>query len=280
MAEQELDAQSRQLRTQNKRLKDDLTFHADTTSELHKINDDLKQKILTLQREIDLNNDKETSVAKQSVNYKHRIKQLTGKIQRLQTTLNTATEEWDRIRETMTNEFTRELQIQKQFTKQSKNKCLILEKNNNILKKHSSILLGQRSELENFFYDTLNQVKDKIIQEKGFEYDEKITQYKDVLNSIGLQSENINDQTIAKDELSINPPIKPPNNYSKIKIQDLNWKQKEHILKVLIMKINMNSMETTSKLNKNQIMINKTKPNSTTDLDLTKSKTFLTQKQF
>lgn len=283
IAEQELDAQSRQLRTQNKRLKDDLTFHADTTSELHQANDILKQQITKLEREISLNNDKETTVAKQSVNYKNRIKQLTGKIQRLQTTLNTATEEWDRIRDTMTNEFTRELQIQKQFTKQAENRCSILQKNNALLKKHSSIILSQRSDLEEYFYEALDEAKKGALRQKEEQYEGKMTQYGDVLATVGLSAANTHDQAIAKDELSIIQPLKPPTHYGQIKLQDLTWSQKEHILKVLIMKINMHKKEVSSKISQSQIQIKKPnrspKQHALDDPISPKSRVFLTQKE-
>ena len=84
LAEQELDAASRQLRIANQKMKEDLQFHAKTTSELQNDNEKLSQKVERLLRQIEIFKSNETQTAKQTVSLKQQIQVLTSKNTRLQ----------------------------------------------------------------------------------------------------------------------------------------------------------------------------------------------------
>eukprot|EP01084_Bolivina_argentea_P317455 550400_1 len=291
LAEQELDAQSRHLRIENKKMKQDLSFHCSTTSILHKDNEDKTHNIQLLNREIKLLKDTQREQAKQAVSYKHRIKQQTTKLNELENKFSTTTDEWDTIRKNMIKQFNCELESYKKQCKSSKAKNKMIQNELNSFKYYAKKLISQRTEIEQFFHEALDEVKKKAQKRLQNSYQQELNEYSDSLRKVGLDVNSIEDKRIANDEIGIKAPNKleenkDPNSKLDIvmKLEDLTVEEKEHVLKVLISKINSDRNMQTS-LMKNQINIkklqNKMKPLKSMECDDQNdcNKTFITQKQ-
>ena len=280
-AEQELNTQSRQIRAENKKYKKDLSFHLKTTSNLHVENQRLIENQTILNRDIELLKENEIESAKQSVSYKQRIKQLTSKLHRLEENLNQATEEWEKIRLKMIKQFNDELNIL-----QKQNKTLKYKNNNilnelNSLKHYSKKLISQRSEIEQFFHEALDEVKQKARERLEYNYQQELSEYSDSLTKLGLNINSVQDERIANDEIGLKAPNKIPN---VIKLEYLTFEEREHVLRILISKINLSNRNMEASLIKNQIDIKRKKSNKkhikkVNDEQQEFNQTFVTQKQ-
>eukprot|EP01083_Nonionella_stella_P085154 235965_1 len=278
LAEQELDGQSRSLRVENKKMKKDLAFHSKTTSVLHCENEKQMNQIQILKRNIELWEHKDIETSKQSVEYKKRIKDLNGKLNDLRCTFDEATKEWEDIRNQMMKQFDDELRGNKLQNKTFKCQNEQMKSELVSLRYYSNKLIAQRTEIEQFFHESLDEVKErKTLIRLRNEYAKESKEYAMSLNKLGLDSDSIADQRCAKDEMGIAPPRTVEGNV--IKLEDLNLEEKEHVLKVLISKINISQHDLEASIMKNQVNIKrKTQPSKAMDAN-DYNKTFLTQKQ-
>jgi hypothetical protein len=73
LAEQELDAQSRQLRKHHKLLNQDLEFHSQRTSKLQALNLKLDEKHIRMKRDLSLLTEQNLEQSRQAIQYKHKI---------------------------------------------------------------------------------------------------------------------------------------------------------------------------------------------------------------
>lgn len=289
LAEQELDAQSRQFRTENTKMKDDLAFHCKTTSILHKENKEKSESVASLTRDVELLKDKDVEQSKQAVSYKQRIKQLTSKLHRLEDTLNMATEEWEGIRQQMIKQFNIELSSYKKQCVSLKSKNGVMSKELQTLRFYSKKLVSQRTEVEQFFHEALEDVKVKAQDRLKYDYQRQLSEYSESLAKLGLNVDLVQDQRVANDEIGIKPPQKLQKNKDSsscldvvVKLEHLNLEEKEHVLKVLVSKINMSHQDMTGSLMRNQVNIKR--PPSKAQLieeddENDPCQTFLTQKQ-
>merc|ERR1712212_184135 len=230
--------------------------------------------------------------SKQAVSYKQRIKQLTSKLHRLEDTLNSATEEWEAIRQQMLTQFECELAAYKKQCKALKGKKRESAKELETLRHYARKMMAQRTEIEDFFHSALAQVKKRAQRRLQCKFDEQMSEYSDSLNKLGLNVDSIQDQRIARDEIGIRAPNKLKSNPDAssgldvvVKLDDLTLAEKEHVLKILITKINRSADDMQGALSKNQLNIVKLQPKSDSrddDEELEKedyNDTFLTQKK-
>lgn len=289
LAEQELDAQSRQFRIENTKMKEDLAFHCKTTSVLHRENTEKTESIQSLTRDVALLRDKDIEQSKQAVSYKQRIKQLTSKLHRLEDTLDSATEEWEGIRQQMIKQFNVELAAYKNQCKTLQFKNDAMAKELKELRLYSRKLVSQRTEIEQFFHEALDAVKQKAQRRMKSDYKQQLSEYSDSLTKLGLNVDSVQDQRIATDEIGLKPPKKLRKSKESssnldvvVKLEDLTLEEKEHVLKVLVSKINMAQSDMAGSLMRNQVNIKR--PPSMASLieeggDDVPCRTFLTQKQ-
>ncbi len=160
LAEQELDAQSRHLQIENKKW-DKILFHCSTTSILHKDNENKTNNIQLLNREIKLLKDTQCQQARQAVSYKNHIKYITTKLNKLENKFHTTTDEWDIIRKNMIKQFNSELESYKKQCKSLKCKNKIIQNELNSFKYYAKKLILQRTEIEQFLHQSLDQIKQK-----------------------------------------------------------------------------------------------------------------------
>lgn len=277
LAEQELDTQSRQFRVENQKMKRDLAFHCQTTSVLHKENKEKTHKMQALKRDIALLADKDVEQSKQAVSYKQRVKQLTSKLHRLEDTLNSATEEWEGIRQQMLAQFDAELASYKKHNKTLRVKNAETAKELETLRHYAKKMMAQRTEIEDFFHTALAETKKMARQRLQHKYEAQMAQYTDSLTKLGLNIDSIEDQRIAGDEIGIHRPS-PLDGV--VRLEELTLAEREHVLKLLISKINKASGDMQGALSKNQLNIVKPKPIHAEDLSKEEyNDTFLTQKK-
>lgn len=277
-AEQELDAESRSLRMENKKYEKDLAFHCKATNVLHKENEQLAERTKSLRRDIALLQQTQMEQSKQCVAYKQRVQQLSGHKQRLEQRLSESTQEWDSIRQQMSKNFDSELQALKRQngTLRADNKAMRSELNS--FKHYSQTLIAQRTEVEQFLHEALQEVKQTARQRLQEQYQRELHEYSDSMRNLGLNAESVPDQQIGKDEIGISPPTKP--HQQCIKLEQLSVQQREHVLKVLISKINAaQNAQPQSSVLKHQIDSQKKATPTQSDNGNDYNKTFLTQKQ-
>jgi len=110
----------------------------------------------------------------------------------------------------------------------------------------------------------LDEVKQRAQQRLQDNFENEQQRYSDSLTKLGLNVDSIQDRHIATDQIGIKPPQKLQNNTDPtsplnvvIKLEDLTLEEREHVLKVLITKINLSHRDMEGSMMKNQVNIKK-----------------------
>lgn len=166
-AQKGLDADTRRIVTDNRRMGEELRFQLQTTDELHALKEKLEEENRTLQRELALQQEKEKEYARQGHRKGREIKDLTGQVKTLERSLAQVVRDFERSRDEMAakhkeeiDELTVEVNGLRQLVK-LKNKEL------KTIKGLAQTILGQRTEVEQFFLEALQQVKEEIARDRA-----------------------------------------------------------------------------------------------------------------
>ncbi|ETN99335.1 hypothetical protein RFI_38147, partial [Reticulomyxa filosa] len=130
--EQEIDAESRQLRQNNKQMQEDLLFHVEVTSRLHNENQELHEKSKKLNQELTLIKDTNLEQCKKAVMDKQIIEALTKEVAVAQETIKEY-QHWDNTKKSLEEKNSKELLASKgtvdsQAKHAAKKYCYCLEK--------------------------------------------------------------------------------------------------------------------------------------------------------
>ncbi|KDO27043.1 hypothetical protein SPRG_07754 [Saprolegnia parasitica CBS 223.65] len=224
-----LDADTRKIVTDNKRMGDELRFQLQMTDELQREKDKLVEQTKALQRELQLHDEKEQEYAKYGQRQTREIKQLQAKVKTLEKSLSQVVSTFEKEKHALT------IKTEKSLDADGLRKLLKLKnKELRTMKRLAQTILDQRTDVEQFFLDSLDIVKEQLVDErrKAIEV-EKRQDAKLTAAERGLKFPRLKHA----------PPATTSNNASfgckeKVDLRALTWEERERVLRLLFGKIN------------------------------------------
>ena len=162
-----LDISTKRILQQNRRLAEDLKLHVQETADLQKQKAKLEAETKTLRRDLELN----AGLMEESAKDRHRksreSKELQSKVKNLEKSLAQVVKDFERERERLVAQGRTDLE-ETEIENQGLRKLLKLkEREHSKIKRLAQDIIGQRSEVEQFFLEALEQVRDEAAAERA-----------------------------------------------------------------------------------------------------------------
>lgn len=246
-----MDAESKKLVIDNKRISEELKFHNVISYEYQLEKDRLEAQLSTTRRDLSLMAEKEEEYARQNYLKGKEIKALRERVEQLEKAQVTSIERF----KARTKELKKTIQkdLEEATLDATGLRRLIVMKNKELkhIKALAATILEQRSELEEFFLNSLSEVQDMIKKKK------ELTVASNQQNLSKRKADNVRkwNKGGANARTGTFPSIKsselhrlddrgahvsniPTDEKHKVYIKDLTWEDKELVLRLLFAKMN------------------------------------------
>lgn len=239
-AQKNLDADTRKIVADNRRMAEELKFQMSQTSELQKINIDLETTNKQLVRELSICKEKETLYAEESLKKNEQIKELTERLHQTECQMREQSAIFQREKNVLELKQKKEEEDYKIEIDGLHHLVQLKNKELRGLRQLSQTILDQRTDVEQYFIDALDQVKKEISNERQQRYEELLSDYnKNVKEATKGKVKFPTIKTIyqLKEESSQENriPIRPTD---KVDLRDLSLEDRERVLRLLFAKIN------------------------------------------
>lgn len=238
-ARQTVDGESKRLVVENKRLSEELKFHNVISSEMHAEKVAIESKLTIVKRDLALLTEKESEYARQGVLKNKEIKMLRDRLEQLEMAQISTVEKFKARTKEMKNS------IQKELEESSLDatglRRLIKIKNQELrhMKALAATILNQRSEMEQFFLEALNEVTGIIKDERRKKHSGATKPTKIFKNSGTFPNIKSKNPLLSKTpEEDDRVSLLPTKEDEKVFIRDLSWEDKELVLRILFAKMN------------------------------------------
>ena len=255
-AQQGLDADTRKIITDNRRMGEELRFQLQTTDELQRAKTQLEEEKTRLAREVGLFTEKEREYAKQGYRQSREIKELQHKVKSLERSLSQVVRDFEKEKEMIILQHKQ--QVEELKIEESGLRQLVKLKNKELknIRKLAQIILDQRTEVEQFFLEALEQVKSEVRREREERHKQAVAQYRSQMREATSKSGGggggsgggggggrghrfpairAPQQLAAAGGAASRLPMQPN---SKVDLRDLSWQDRERVLRLLFAKIN------------------------------------------
>uniref|UniRef100_A0A7S4KH02 Basal body-orientation factor 1 n=1 Tax=Guillardia theta TaxID=55529 RepID=A0A7S4KH02_GUITH len=249
-----LDVSTKRILQQNRRLAEDLKLHVQETAELQKQKSKLEEEAKQLRRDLELNEQQIGEYAKDRHRLSREVKDLQGKVKNLEKSLSQVAKDFEREKERLVSKAKQDMQDTEVENTGLRKLLKIKEKEHNKIKRLAQDIISQRSEVEQFFLEALEEVRDQIARER----------LKSSSSAAGPSSTFITEESST--HFQGREPGRLPQirggaggvgggaggkNFSyvpnqKVDIKDLVWEDKERVLRILFAKINQSQMPSNS----------------------------------
>jgi hypothetical protein len=246
-----MDAESKKLVVDNKRISEELKFHNVISYEYQMEKDRLEAALVTTKRDVSLMAEKEEEYARQNYIKTKEIKSLRERVEQLEKAQMTSIERF----KTRTKELKKTIQkeLEDATLDATGLRRLIMMKNKELrhIKTLAATVLEQRSEMEEFFLDSLSEVQDIIRKKKQLSAasnQQNMTKRRaDGIRKWNKGSAAAKSGTFPKiktndmhrlDERGTHQSNIPTDINQKVFIKDLSWEDKELVLRLLFAKMN------------------------------------------
>lgn len=251
-AQQGLDADTRKIIADNKRMGEELKFQLQTCDELQVQAKDLVDENKRLKRNLELANGKEEEYAARGYYKENELHNARQKIKALERTLSQAVRDAE----------LRQAKLEAKFAKETEDlnlevaglKQLVKLKNKELknIRKLAQVILDQRTETEQFFLEALEQVKRETRRAREEEHQRMNAEYRKQVRmaanappssarakSTRLPSIRSDNQRSLLNSIPVldNQNSSIPNGFN-IELRDLSWADRERVLRLLFAKIN------------------------------------------
>mmetsp|Transcript_12527 Transcript_12527/g.12611 ORF Transcript_12527/g.12611 Transcript_12527/m.12611 type:complete len:537 (+) Transcript_12527:235-1845(+) len=235
-----MDAETRKIMSDNRRMMEELKFHNAVTEELQQEKVRLEHSLALSRREVALLSQKEEEYSKQGALRAREINSLKESVEQLERNQLLTVEKF--------RGKARELQgaVQKELEEATLDatglRRLIKIKNKELrqMKKLAATILEQRGEVEQFFLESLAEVKD-MVQKEGRRSGPDALRELNRMRANAIKSGGTFPSIRASGMDHIHPRTKstlPERETDKVFIKDLNWEDKETVLRLLFAKMN------------------------------------------
>ena len=267
-AQKGLDSDTRKIVTDNRRMAEELRFQLKTTEELQRDKKIVEDENKKLKREVLMGVDKEQLYAQKSRGQVKNKRTLQTKVESLERSLSSVVRDFEKEKEiiiTKSKSSIDELTLANGGLKQ-----LLRLKNRELknIRNLAQVILNQRTEVEQYFLDALEQVKDEIKKKKDDQHKLAISEYRNQMrratknknvkfpairpsshsavgmNNNGLENilsnveSNGSRQSVGGGGGSMLLQGGPEAPNTKVDLRDLSWDDRERVLRLLFAKIN------------------------------------------
>ena len=265
-AQKGLDSDTRKIVTDNRRMAEELRFQLKTTEELQRDKKIVEDENKKLKREVLMGVDKEQLYAQKSRGQAKTKRDLQIKVESLERSLSSVVRDFEKEKDlivTKSKQEVEELGLANGGLKQ-----LLRLKNKELknLRSLAQVILNQRTEVEQYFLDALEQVKDEMRKKKEDEHRLAVSEYRSQMRR-ATKNKNIKFPAIRPSGHSVvenggggglgsvlssggGSQADPSNGGSmllqggpeapntKVDLRDLSWDDRERVLRLLFAKIN------------------------------------------
>ncbi|GMF26460.1 unnamed protein product [Phytophthora fragariaefolia] len=238
-----LDADTRKIVTDNKRMGEELRFQLQMTEELQREKQQFEARAKTLNIELQLQVQKEAEFAKQAQRQARELTQLRTCLREAEQKLGAglAAASWDAHTHAARHERERE---ELMLDTEGLRKLLRL-KNRELrnLRRLAQTILNQRTDVEQFFLDSLEHVKREIERERKEKHDRDVEHYHREVNCAhgikpSLRFPKLTSPNSPVPRQSPVPPGPPQHFTEKVDLRQLSWDDRERVLRLVFAKIN------------------------------------------
>jgi hypothetical protein len=268
-AQKGLDSDTRKIVTDNRRMAEELRFQLKTTEELQRDKKMIEDENKKLKREVLMSVDKEQLYAQKSRGQAKSKRDLQTKVESLERSLSSVVRDFEKEKELLITKFktnSDELILTNGGLKQ-----LLRLKNRELknIRNLAQVILNQRTEVEQYFLDALEQVKDEMKKKKEDEHKLAVNEYRHQMRK-ATKNKNIKFPAIrpsshsAVGGMGSNSGLEgilnggggsqtsnggggggsmllqggPEEPNTKVDLRDLSWDDRERVLRLLFAKIN------------------------------------------
>lgn len=228
----ELDMDSKRIRKENKLMEAELKFQRDTSERLHKENTVLRERAKKLREELVAKSANDEAKAHHGLKNTKTVAELSEKLKKLGEMIQKIQSEAQRERETVAKTQTKKEGILSKKLNNIKQTYKVKNREMTAIQHNARTILTQRNEIEQFFLESLELVKDEVRRRRESSYKEAVDLYnrflKDMTHPQSLKQE-INDIK------SLGPAPRPPKRG--VTLDDLDKADKERVLELLLERI-------------------------------------------
>ncbi|KAL3669018.1 hypothetical protein V7S43_006304 [Phytophthora oleae] len=237
-----LDADTRKIVTDNKRMGEELRFQLQMTEELQREKQQFEARAKTLNVELQLQVQKEAEFAKQAQRQARELTQLRSSLREAEQKLGAglAAASWDAHTHATRHERERE---ELTLDVEGLRKLLRL-KNRELrnLRRLAQTILNQRTDVEQFFLDSLEHVKREIKRERKEKHEREVENYHREVNCAHGIKPSLRFPKLTSPNSSLprnsSAPGPPQHFTEKVDLRQLSWEDRERVLRLVFAKIN------------------------------------------
>lgn len=237
-----LDADTRKIVTDNRRMGEELRFQLQASDELQREKRQLEEECQKLKMEVQINAEKEKGYAKEGHRQQKEIKQLQTKVKSLERSLSQVVRDFEKEHELRAEKVRKELEEATLDAAGLRQLVKLKNKELRNIKKLAQTILDQRTEVEQYFLEAIEQVKSEIRKHREEKYQQEVIEYKAQFRQASLKRGTKFPQirTMAK-PMEMVPGAQselPREPSKKVDLKELTWEDRERVLRLLFAKIN------------------------------------------
>ncbi|XP_071963217.1 basal body-orientation factor 1-like [Antedon mediterranea] len=241
-----LDETTRSVYKENVRVNEALCYHMKETDELEKTKKELEKKNKQLEEGRELNDLLVQEKVVEAKKRKNQIRMLQEKVTSLETALSHVVKEFERERDLVVGKASIETQSSKVEIAKLLRTVELRSKEMNKVKRLAKAVLDQRTEMEQFFLDSLDHVKKEIVANRAkYRRDAAMAYHRRMLDAHAGKVDYPKIRTFRHADTSTNSvfnDLKAAEDWNglgaQLDIGELTWEQRERILRLLFAKMN------------------------------------------
>ncbi len=232
-----LDASTKRILMQNRQMADELRLHVQETNELLKTKSRLVAETKRLTRESELQKQEIAEFGQKCAAQKRMITQQQEKVKNLERSLSKVVHEFEGERVRWQGDSEKEQESAEASQETLALQLKAKERELKTLRRLAKDILRQRSDVEQFFLDSLEYVRERAVrdrEERKRQFDrEYLLQVKEATMNKGTAF-----PPIGKSPMMVRPSNLPASADEKVDLAQLTWEDKEQVLRMLFAKIN------------------------------------------
>ena len=238
-----LDASTKRILTQNRQMADELRLHVQETNELLKVKSRLEIDRKRISRDAELQKESVEQFAKKGARHNRDLRNSSAKVKSLERSLSRVVHEFEVERAQLQAQLKqmageRDTQLGK-MTTQLKARDRELK----TIRRLAKDILRQRSDVEQFFLDSLQLVREQISASQRERQKQAEAEYRQQIRDATLDSKRVSFPKItargaANPGMFADPSSLPTSAEQKVDLAELSWEDKEQVLRLLFAKIN------------------------------------------
>ena len=241
-AQEGLDTDTRKIIADNKRLGEELRFQMQMAGDLQIDRNRLAETTKSMKRDIALLQEKDKEFARQSFRQTREVKASKTKAAQAEKRLAQAISEFENEKRRASNQASKKIEDLSIEVAALKRYVDTKDKEMKKMRRLAQTILNQRSEVEQYFLESLSYVKAEIREQRQKRHEQNLMQYKASMRAAlkdgatAFPRIKTSGQLLAESMHEVSKlPVGPGD---KVDVSDLTWEDRERVLKLLFAKIN------------------------------------------